>query len=177
MVTWFFTRHVAYVIVCYSVWKDTPVLIPSSCFTGASESLVGPIPVPSGISHYVEPFVNPQGLVCWDDTIRWSFLSVLSFLQVLTLVWFFMIIRVAVKVIKGTGATDSRSDDEAEDGEEFEYAEAEPLEEEVGIEDIDLHAWERRAGVKRQSSTGVSLPGHSDRRELLGRIGCEKQVD
>ena len=58
------------------------------------------------------------------------------------------------------------------------YEEARPLEEEVGVEALDLKGWERRAGVRRPASaSGVSLPGHSDRKELLGRIGCEKQVD
>ncbi len=95
------------------------------------------------------------------------------------LVWGFMIVRVAMRVLSGNGADDSRSDDEADEEDEFVYEEAQPLEEEVGVEDIDLKNWERRSGVKRQasSSTGVSLPGHSDRKELLGRIGCEKQVD
>ena len=51
-------------------------------------------------------------------------------------------------------------------------------EEEVGAESLDLKNWERRTGIKRQaSSSGVRLPGHSDRKELLGRIGCEKQVE
>jgi very-long-chain ceramide synthase len=68
---------------------------------------------------------------------------------------------------------------EAEE-DEFVYEEAQPLEEEVGVEEIDLKNWERRTGVKRHqatATTGVSLPGHSDRKELLGRIGCDKQVE
>jgi len=106
----------------------------------------------------------------------------LLFLQTLTVMWFTLIIQLAIKVLRGGSAEDPRSDDEAdgeEEEEEYVYEEAQPLEEEVGVEDIDLKNWERRTGVKRQSTTatGVSLPGHSDRKELLGRIGCEKQVD
>lgn len=106
----------------------------------------------------------------------------LLFLQCLTIMWFTLIIRVAMKVLKGGVAEDTRSGDEGDEQEEedeFVYEEAQPLEEEVGVEQIDLKNWERRTGVKRStaSTTGVSLPSHSDRKELLGRIGCEKQVD
>lgn len=80
-----------------------------------------------------------------------------------------MVVQVAIRVIRGVGADYTRSDDEGGDEQV----------EEVGVEAIDLKAWERRAGVNKRtaSSSGVSLPGHSDRKELLGRIGCEKQVD
>lgn len=94
-----------------------------------------------------------------------------------------MIVNVAIRVLRGAGADDVRSDDEGdevdEDEEEYVYEEAQALEEEVGVEELDLKSWERRSGVKRTASTatGVSLPSHSDRKELLGRIGCEKQVD
>lgn len=106
----------------------------------------------------------------------------LFFLQILTVMWFYLIIRVAIKVIKGGSAEDTRSDDEAddlEDPDEYVYEEAQPLEEEVGADEIDLKSWERRVarGKRSTTATGVSLPGHSDRKELLGRIGCEKQVD
>lgn len=110
------------------------------------------------------------------------FLGLLVTLQAVCIVWFAMIVNVAIRVLKGAGADDVRSDDEGdeyEEEDEFVYEEAQPLEEEVGVEELDLKSWERRTGVKRavSSATGVSLPGHSDRKELLGRIGCEKQVD
>jgi acyl-CoA-dependent ceramide synthase len=132
--------------------------------------------------YILEPLWETDGVVCFDKTVRWCFLSMLLFLQGITLVWFTMIIRVAINVLKGAGADDSRSDDEGdglEDDDEDEFIYEEALEEEVGVDEIDLKNWERRSGLKRQSATatGVSLPGHSDRKELLGRIGCEKQVD
>ncbi|RYO97942.1 hypothetical protein DL765_010987 [Monosporascus sp. GIB2] len=53
-----------------------------------------------------------------------------------------------------------------------------PIEEEVGVEGIDLKQWERRSGVKgATSSTAISFSRHGDRKELLNRIGCEKQID
>lgn len=176
MVTWFFTRHIAYNLVVYSVWRDSLTIIGSGCFEEVGENM-REIDAPSSPMVFLEPFHNRTGIVCYTPAVKWAFLCALISLQVITLGWFVLIVQVAIKVLKGNGAEDNRSDDEAEE-EEFEYEEAEPLEEEVGVEDIDLEAWERRSGVKRQASTtGVSLPGHSDRKELLGRIGCEKQVD
>ncbi|KAL2023003.1 hypothetical protein VTK56DRAFT_4218 [Thermocarpiscus australiensis] len=184
MVSWFVARHVLYLMVCYSVWAHTPQIMPVGCFRGPKDNLTGPFepPADKGRFYLLEPLWDAEGLVCYDETVKWSFLSLLLFLQCLTIMWFSLIIRVAIKVLRGDGAEDSRSDDEAgeqEDEDDFVYEEAQPLEEEVGVDEIDLKNWERRTGVKRLASTatGVSLPGHSDRKELLGRIGCEKQVE
>lgn len=47
-----------------------------------------------------------------------GFIFLLLALQVLTLMWFYMIIGVAVKVIKGGQAEDTRSDDEDSEDED-----------------------------------------------------------
>lgn len=180
MFSWASLRHVAYLMACWSVYKDLPVYTTYGCYSGKSANLTGPIPTPDGWTHLLEPFQNPEGLVCFNNNIKWGFLVSLLFLQVITIVWFCMIVKVAIRVIRGDGAEDTRSDDEDDvrEQEEFEYEEAQPLEEEVGAEAIDFQGWERRTGVKRAASTsGVSLPGHSDRKELLNRIGCEKKVE
>ncbi|KAH8662366.1 TLC domain-containing protein [Xylariales sp. PMI_506] len=180
VVSWFLARHVFYMMTCWSIYVDVPEIISYGCYQGPASDLKGPFPVPEGWGYLFEPFKDPAGIVCLTKNIRWGFLGCLLFLQVITLMWFFMIIQVVIRVLRGAGADDVRSDDEggAEEEEEYEYEEAEPLEEEVGVEDLDLKNWERRTGVKRTATTsGVSLPGHSDRKELLGRIGCEKQVD
>ncbi len=187
MLCWFVSRHIFFPMVCYSVWAQTPHIMPTGCFKGRgpAANLTGPIERPAtGLLYLIDPFLDSEGLVCYDERVKWAFLSTLLMLQAIMILWFTMIIQVAVRVIRGDGADDSRSDDEGEDEDEededrFVYEEAQPLEEEVGVESIDLKGWERRAGVRRQASgaSGVSLPGHSDRKELLGRIGCEKQVD
>ncbi|KAI1361104.1 TLC domain-containing protein [Xylaria arbuscula] len=179
MVSWFVARHVFYMMVCWSIWRDAIHVMPIGCFYGNNNNLKGPLPIPDGWNHWVEPFRNPEGALCFSQTVVYGFLYTLLGLQAITIFWFFMIIRVAVRVLRGGSADDPRSDDEAESEEaEYEYEEAQPLEEEVGVESIDLKGWERRTGVKRAaSSSGVNLPGHSDRKELLGRIGCEKQVE
>ncbi|KAJ6790111.1 hypothetical protein PWT90_05642 [Aphanocladium album] len=179
MVSWFAARHVIYIMVCWSVYAHTREVMASGCFTGTNSNLVGPQQPPEGLGYILEPFYNSTGRVCFNNTVRWAFLAPLLLLQVITIVWFTMIVRVAMKVLRGDGAEDSRSDDEEEEEEEeeeFIYEEA--LEEDVGVEALDFKSWERRSGIKRQAnSSGVSLPGHSDRKELLGRIGCEKQVE
>jgi very-long-chain ceramide synthase len=180
MVSWFLARHVFYLMTCWSIYVDVSNIIPYGCWKGGASDLVGPFPIPEEWS-YLEPFTSPSGTICFTPEMKWGFLFCLLALQVITIMWFFMIIQVAIRVLSGSGADDVRSDDEdgeEEEEEEFEYEEAEPLEEEVGVEAIDLKNWERRTGVKRTAtSSGVSLPGHSDRKELLGRIGCEKQVE
>ncbi|KAK3942760.1 TLC domain-containing protein [Diplogelasinospora grovesii] len=186
MVSWFIARHVLYMMTCWSVHVDAARLIPNVCYSGSMDNLTGPFSTPEeGYSHVLEPFVNPTGIVCFNDNIRNSFLASLLFLQVLTLMWFVVIVRVAMKVLKGGSPEDLRSGDEAEEDEGEEEVDSDeevtqspqPLEEEVGVEAIDL---KRRVHAKRvsvTSTTGVSLPGHSDRRELLNRIGCEKQIE
>ncbi|RYP48730.1 hypothetical protein DL768_005450 [Monosporascus sp. mg162] len=183
MLSWFLARHVFYLIVCYSIYQDTPRIIPHGCFHGPAGNLTGPFPPPDKWGHLIDPLREPAvGTVCYTDAVRRGFLSCLLFLQAITIFWFVMIVKVAIRVLNGAGAEDIRSDDEEDDGkleeDDYEYEEAQPFEEEVGVEAIDLKGWERRTGVRRAAtSSGVSLPGHSDRKELLGRIGCEKQVD
>ncbi|KAF7562246.1 hypothetical protein G7046_g1893 [Stylonectria norvegica] len=181
VLSWFMARHVLYMTTMWSLWAHMPEMLPVGCFHGSQDNLTGPTPLPlTGWSHALEPFRNPTGTICYSDNVRLVYLGALGFLQLITIFWFFMIVRVAVRVISGHGADDPRSDDEvSEESEyEYEYEEAQPLEEEVGVESIDLKNWERSAGAKRAAtSSGVGLSGHGDRKELLGRIGCDKQVE
>lgn len=181
MLSWVLCRHIGFNMACWSVYAHTPNIMTTGCFQGSDKNRTGPTDPPPGLGYLIEPFFSTTGNVCYNETVKWAFLTPLLLLQAITIVWFAMILRVAIRVISGTGAEDTRSDEEDvqdDEEEEFVYEEAQPLEEEVGVEELDLKNWERRSGVKRQAnSSGVSLPGHSDRKELLGRIGCEKQVD
>lgn len=181
MLSWLLARHVTYCMVCWSIYAHTPEIMPTGCFKGSNDNMIGPVDPPPGYGYLLEPFFNSSGHVCYNETVKWAFLTPLIALQFITIFWFTLILRVAIKVLRGDGAEDNRSDDEAEaeeDEEEYVYEEAEALKEDVGVEGLDLKSWERRHGVKvHSSSSGVSLPGHSDRKELLGRIGCEKQVE
>lgn len=181
MVSWFAARHVIYMMVCWSIYAHIPEVLNYGCYTGSNANLVGPQDPPKGLGHLLEPYYNSTGRVCFNNAIKWAFLTPLLALQVITIIWFTMIVRIAMKVLRGDGAEDSRSDDEEDEEEEeleeeFIYEEA--LEENVGVEALDFKSWERRSGIKRQAnSSGVSLPGHSDRKELLGRIGCDKHPE
>jgi very-long-chain ceramide synthase len=178
VVSWFLARHVAYLMICWSIRFQSLTIVSEACYVGVGKDMTGPFPIPNNWSFLLEPFYKPQGQICLTANILWGFLTCLMVLQAITLAWFCLIVKLVVKVLRGGNADDPRSGDEAEEEEEFEYEEARPLEEEVGVEALDLKNWERRAGVKRTATTSsVSLPGHSDRKELLGRIGCEKQVD
>ena len=196
MVTWLITRHILYMMVCWSVYKHIPQEIENGCYRGGTQHLQGPFPIPNDWEHLTWPFRDPVGLVCWNDSIRWGFLSMLLTLQVVMCMWFTMILRVAYKVLSGQSADDSRSDDE-DDEEEEEEAErpdvlekvhtcVEPkpfLEKEVLSTDGSFERTGRSPARKTSRrkdgsghSSGINVLGSSDRRELLGRIGCEKKT-
>lgn len=179
-IVWLVSRHVFYPLTCWSVYSDLSRLIKPACYRGTVGSLHGPLPVPHGMSHLLEPFRDPTGMVCWSDNIMLGFLAYLLILQCMMFIWSFSIVQVAMRVLQGKGADDIRSDAEEGDVEEgdLEYEEAQSLEEEVGVEAIDFNGWKRRNGTKRvATSSGVRLSGHRDCKELLNRIGCEKQID
>jgi very-long-chain ceramide synthase len=184
MVSWLIARHIFYPMVCWSVWAQSSVVMGNGCYSGTvgNFSIQFDAPEDRSIFYMLEPLWDSNAIVCYNETVKWTFLSMLLFLQGLAIMWFSLAIRVAIRTLRGGAADDPRSDDEADEEEEeaeVVYEEAQPLEEEVGVDELDLKNWERRSGVKRPATTatGVSLPGHSDRKELLGRIGCEKQVD
>ena len=197
MLSWVLARHVFYLTVCWSIYAHTPEIMTVGCYSGPAHNLTGPHEAPAGWGYLLEPLHNPEGNVCYDATVKWTFLSFLLGLQVLTLLWLVLIVKVAVRVVRGTGADDVRSDSEAVAAEEEEDEIDEVLGEglqgegqegdvlyaqEVGADEIDFKGWNSKRGGSRPkrtaASSGVSLPGHhSDRKELLGRIGCEKQVD
>ena len=205
MVTWLITRHFLYLTVCWSVYKHIPEEMSYGCYKGSDLDLEGPLPIPNDFDHLTQPFRDPVGLVCWSDNIKWLFLGLLLALQGVLLVWFVMILKVAYKVLSGQGADDTRSDDEDDEEEVAEKEETDQekaidqirtranlkpfLEKEVSTADGDFRPSSRsgagpsRSPVRRSPrkkaaeahTTSVSLL-HSDRKELLGRIGCETKT-
>lgn len=189
MVTWVAARHVGYLMICYSVWADIPATINYGCYKGKNADLTGPFPPPDRFFHLIDPFRDPEGVVCFNHQIKWGFLSALLFLQGITLMWFWMIVKVAIKVLQGAPAEEPRSDDDGDEeelldeevNEVFVKLDEQPFEEEVGVEAINLKGRTSNASKRYRksasSASGVSLPGHSsDRKELLGRIGCDKGI-
>lgn len=143
-----------------------------------------------------QPFVNPDAeVVKFNANIRWGFLGLLLGLQCITLMWLIMIIRVVIRVLRGEGADDSRSDAEDDDedvGDELEecngpvqpcapYTSPEPQRFiEVEADSTELsHSYIRRSASGSKSrprskgaggfSSGLNL---GERKEILNRIGC-----
>jgi acyl-CoA-dependent ceramide synthase len=146
-------------------------------------------------SNILKGYTDRNGPICWNPTIRYSFLGLLLALQAIICLWFFTICKVVYKVLSGHAADDARSEDEGEDSEleiEEEVANVThpiggiksshdwpPVEEEVGVEALTFTrrgASPRVGSFKRNGTmtSAISIPGHGDRKELLGRIGCDK---
>ncbi|KAK5076745.1 Sphingosine N-acyltransferase lag1 [Lithohypha guttulata] len=199
MVSWFITRHILYVWVCWSIYAHIPEEIQYGCYKGSTQDLQGPFPTPNNWVHLTWPFRDPVGLVCWNNNIKWGFLGMLLALQVILCMWFIMIVRVAYKVVTGQGADDSRSDVEDEDDEEEEEEEGlvskrnlmdkvntcidpKPFVDTAALQrsgrpHTPLHKSSRRKDGSGHSSGINVLGSSSDRKELLGRIGCEKPTN
>ncbi|KAG9743522.1 sphingosine N-acyltransferase lac1, partial [Aureobasidium melanogenum] len=189
MLSWFVARHVFYLAVCWSIYADVPVEMPYGCYnavTGAKTSEDGGNEVLSNVLH---AYTSGNGDVCFNEKIHYGFLGLLLALQVITIIWFGMICRVAYRVVCGKGADDTRSDDEEEEEEEeedtldtvrdFSAKEPElrlaPLEEEVGVESLRFTRRPSPAAKRtseKSRASGISIPGNH--KELLGRIGCDK---
>lgn len=200
IVTWFIARHVLYLMVCWSIYTDLPATIPYGCHSSITGEQISFQKGHGFWSNMLQPYVNPGGQVCYDDKFMWTFLILLLFLQGITIMWFGMIMRVLWRVLKGEGADDSRSDDEAEDEEEIPANEAAtlplkrkhsgrahvshqqlnaaaPIEETVGVEGIRLRQkGPRQKQWKSAAHAGPLSIAGSDRKELLGRIGCDKPM-
>jgi acyl-CoA-dependent ceramide synthase len=187
MVVWFFARHVYFLMVCWSIHSTVQHVIPYACFSSVTkERVLDESKLNSVGQNILQPFLDPEGPVCFNNKIRLAFLGTLLALQVITIMWYVLIVRIAWRVVKGGNADDERSDDDEEvemieeldEHQDQKQGRAEPLlEEDVGVESISFKnrgspPWKLRKG--QASASGVTLPGHSDRKELLGRIGCDK---
>lgn len=195
VIVWFVARHVIYLSICWSLYVDVPIEMPTGCYdlsTGKMISSDGGNEIWSNVLH---AYIGGSAPVCFNERIRLSFLGLLLTLQVLMLVWFYMIARVVYRVLSGQGADDTRSDDEGEEEQEELDVQQRPIaastkrsaspqtaafslkEKEVDAE--ELH-FVRRAGspktTKRSKgrASGISIPGHTDHKAILGRIGCDR---
>lgn len=198
VVVWLVTRQIFFPMVIYSIYKHAPTDMQPGCYfadgTMVPERDATPYDALGGNlvwSNLLKAYTDREGPVCWNPTIRFSFMTLLLSLQAIILLWFCMIIKVVMQVIRGNSADDVRSDDEDE-GEEVEGKntidqvktgyEAAPLEHEVGVEALNFatrkntntNGSARRVKKQTSRASGISIPGHGDHKELLGRIGCDK---
>lgn len=112
LVTWVISRHVVYVSILWSVYHDAPHIY--GCVSVNTGKRVSPDGISAPSAHSLGSYPD---YTCFDRTIHMTFFYLLAMLQVITLVWLYMIGKVAYKVVAGTGAEDTRSDEE-EDEEE-----------------------------------------------------------
>ncbi|KZT62254.1 longevity assurance proteins LAG1/LAC1 [Calocera cornea HHB12733] len=88
LISWFITRHVLFGAVIYSVYRDLPILVPYRW--------------------------SPSTGLYLSRNAHIGFITLLVALQALLLLWFYMIVVVALRVVSGQGAEDVRSDEEDE---------------------------------------------------------------
>lgn len=96
LVLWVVMRHGVYNVITYHVWDK-----------------LGKIMIDSHCSLPLHPSKR-----CWTNAVPNTFFGLLVGLQIITLVWMYLICKVAYKVITGKGAEDVRSDDEDSDVDE-----------------------------------------------------------
>ena len=189
VILWFAARHLAYLNICWSVYAHMNY---QAMFYGTySLRDAAPGSPNSGLRisedggqnvwrNVFQVFINPESeTLQLNARIKFGFLGLLLALQCITLMWFVMICRVVMKVLRGEGADDTRSDDEDGDSESEDL----DLEEKAFIE-IEAEASELNfagyggSGVKRVGSGSRKTKGFSsglnlgDRKDILNRIGC-----
>lgn len=101
MVVWFVGRHIIYLYVIKSVVVDLTATLPYECFRWTDSA-----------TKIDSDYWSGTDEICWTKKAHYTFIAMLVFLQFITIIWFFMICRVAAKVLKGGEAEDTRSDDE-----------------------------------------------------------------
>ncbi|CAG8935305.1 unnamed protein product [Penicillium salamii] len=182
MATWFLTRHLIYPVVCWSVYHQLPLNLTYGCYTGSTSEFISAEP-PNSFAYMLGPYFSLDNPICFNPTLKWMFLGLLLIIEGLSVLWFSMIVRVAYGVICGGNAEDSRSDEE--DEAEVEH---QPVHSSVHLAAKDVTAetveGEHAPGLDRRRSNGTAsvrargrgrVPfDQSDRKALLGRIGCEK---
>lgn len=169
------TRHVIFPILCWSIYQNIPKVLPYGCYSGKTAEMISTNAYPDRVAHLFGPYLSDEGPFCMNMTVKWVFLSSLLFLLGLSLLWFTMIVKIAVNFIRSGNAEDSRSDDE--DEEEAENTEHEGSETTAERSSGSETSWRRSNSAVRTRRVGGGpgrVLGDSDRKALLGRIGCDK---
>ena len=191
ILAWFVARHVLYMVHFWSTSRSIGTLKTYGCYSSVTGERLSYDGGSELLSNILQPFYWPDGPVCFNQRVFVTLWGLLLVLQLLMIIWFVMIVRVAYRVLSGQGAEDTRSDDEDEIEESVEKAvpshtcaEMSPklqlplIEQEVGAEAMHKprksNSGRNNCRKPNNRSTGLSIPGHSDRKDLLGRIGCDK---
>lgn len=185
MLTWFITRHILYNVLTWSIYKNVPAKMAYGCYSGVTAELTSTNGYPDAFEYMFGPFRSLENPICMNRTIKWIFLSFLLSLQGLSIVWFSMIVRVAYGVLSTGAAEDSRSDEEDEvaaNGQvttngSVRLAAKDNVSAAPIVNDsapgLDRRRSNGAASVRARGRGRVPFD-QSDRKALLGRIGCEK---
>ena len=180
MATWIVARHGIYNWLTYSIYRDVPRVMAFACYRGATERLETDPDRLNSRWRYAEPFFDQAGTICLDQGIKSVFLGLLLMLQFLSIVWFAMIVKVAMSVVGGGGAEDTRSGDEEEEDDDVEEEEEMKVEVECASDTIGKIAASssgnenspRQNRIFQRGPGRIRVPGSRDRKELIGRVGC-----
>ena len=192
VITWLLCRHILYNMLVWSIFKSVPSRMAYGCYSGATAEMIS---TDGYLSHMFSPFRDLDGPICMNRTIKWTFLSFLLSIQSLSIVWFTMIIRVIVGVVRTGNAEDTRSDGEEDEllaeGKEELVEKAVVVGNGSAIKDganasaegspsssssTTTRIRSNGSATVRTSRGRVRLGDQNDRKALLGRIGCEKPV-
>ena len=196
VIFWFMSRHVAYGAICWSIYAHVnSTIMPYGLYdtkTGVRISNDGGDNI---MDNLLQPMLHPEApTVGFNANIRWLFLGLLLALQCITIAWFVMIVRVVLRVLRGEGADDTRSEGEDNDEEEEEVTDdlpAQPsaplhtmplaqkekpryIEVETTSEELRPYPKQRvSSSSKRKSKGGISSGLNlGEHKEILNRIGC-----
>lgn len=114
---WIITRHIIFLAICWSIYEHVHV---STMAYGTYSTVTGRMISPEGkgdiLANVFQPFIDSSsGSVAFNANIRWVFLGLLLLLQCITVVWFIMIIKAIMRMLRGERATDTRSEGEEEE--------------------------------------------------------------
>ncbi|ODV94886.1 hypothetical protein PACTADRAFT_21451, partial [Pachysolen tannophilus NRRL Y-2460] len=92
LISWILLRHIAYNYLFYHAWSKARILMDYNCRDVLARGII------------------PKR--CYTDRSIDIFLILLGCLQIVAIIWMFLILKVAYRVITGDGAEDVRSDSE-----------------------------------------------------------------
>lgn len=185
MATWVVTRHYLYNVLCWSIIQNVPARMKFGCYSGATGEFISESGYSELVPYLSNLFQDRDSTICMNSGIKYFFLAFLVSIQGLSIIWFRLIARIAWGVVCGSDAEDVRSDeeDEVEDDVEIatnssvsldakETAGAAPIANEAAT-GLDHRRTNGSASVRARGRGRVPFD-QSDRKALLGRIGCDK---
>ena len=179
LAVWVVSRHMIYISLCFSIYRDVPGVMDYGCFSGATGLPVDPNTL--GVWRYLEPFFDQNSTICLDKKIKWTFLGMLIAIQSLSLLWFSMIIKVAYQIISGGVGKDVRSSDEEESEDERVVEQSKLLDEKDTASSASgqasaRDAAEARGGFFQRRRGRIRIPGSRERKDIIGRVGCKDKI-